>query len=108
MSRPKFYLIEQFARRCSCATCELWKTTRGRSAQPCPKSVSNAAILQQLQEESGEVTAQPSDREIDPDADRPPPRFVDNFDEFREVDDFLLDQRREHEEARTNRRRQRA
>lgn len=100
MNRPKFYLVIGFARRCICNSCERFIDTNGKKGKPCAKSVRNAAELQRMQEESAELSAQPADRELDPEADPPPPipHSADPFDERDAVEGFLMDQRRAKED----------
>lgn len=96
MTRPKFYLVIAFAGRCIlCARCERFLNSVGRS--PCKRALKFAAELQRMQEAAVEVSAQPADREPDPEAD-PPAQVSLPFDEEAVIDSFLNDQRRARED----------
>lgn len=98
MNNPRFYLIVAFASRCYfCTKCERFLNSVGRSA--CKKTLRNAAELQRLQDGAHDVSAQPADRERDPEADAPAPvPYRDPFDEEWVIDSFLDEQRRAKED----------
>ena len=65
----KFWIFE-FAQLClMCPACETWVASRGRRGAPCERAKKLAAELAAEQSAAGDVTAQPCDRELDPDDD---------------------------------------
>ena len=65
----QFWIFE-FAQLClMCPHCETWIESRGRRGAPCERAKKLAAELAAEQSADGEVTAQPCDRELDPDSD---------------------------------------
>lgn len=96
MNRPRFYLIVAFASRCIlCAKCDRFLNGVGRA--PCKRTLKNAQELQRRQDAADPVSAQPADRELDPEADAPA-RVSCLDDEDREITMFLADQRRADED----------
>lgn len=66
----QFWIFE-FAQLCGvmCDECRSWIESRGRRGAPCCRAKKLAAELVAEQSAAGDVTAQPCDRELDPDDD---------------------------------------
>lgn len=92
----RFCIVVAFARHCIlCTRCDRFLTGVGRA--PCKRTLKNAKELQRLQDAAEPVSAQPADRELDPEADAPA-RVSCLDDEDRDITMFLADQRRAEED----------